>query len=67
MKTIETDQPTWIDGCRVDLERLKGYFPYRIVFATQNPETGKIETFADHTRRRLNKFLRNGQVVVIAK
>ena len=44
-----------------ELKRLKQYFPFRIVFASYLD--GKFETFADHTKRRMNSILRKGGLV----
>lgn len=46
---------------QADLKRLKMYFPYRIVFASYLD--GKFETFADHTKRRMNCILRKGGLI----
>ena len=42
-----------------ELQRLKDYFPFRIVFAAVRP-TGEIECYAKHDRRTLNKLIRSG-------
>lgn len=47
----------------VEMKRLKGYFPYRIVYGALDPETNEYETGAVTTMREPNKLLRKGYEV----
>jgi hypothetical protein len=44
-----------------EMIRLKQYFPYRIVWATSDLETGKFEAHASFDKRQMNKALRDGK------
>ena len=46
------------------LFRLKAYFPYRIVFGVILPD-GTFESYADNTKRKLNKFIKLGYSVFL--
>lgn len=43
-----------------EMIRLKGYFPYRVVWAAINEETGEVITGASATRRHVNAYMRRG-------
>lgn len=45
-----------------ELQHLKQYFPYRIVFGVLK-EGGEFEAYAAKTKHRLNAALRNGHAV----
>jgi hypothetical protein len=53
--TLTTDQEN-------QLKRLKQYFPYRIIFGVIYP-TGEFETYAEHDKRKMNKFVKLGYTV----
>ena len=44
-----------------EMIRLKQYFPYRIVWAIIDLETGKFEAHASFNKRQMNKALRDGK------
>lgn len=49
-----------------ELRRVKAYFPFRIVWGTFEEDEGgnrKFGVYADLTKRRMNKYLREGQRV----
>lgn len=46
--------------------RLKQYFPYRIVFGVILPD-GTFESYAETTKRKMNKFAKLGYPVIMAK
>jgi hypothetical protein len=43
-----------------EIGRLKAYFPYRVVWAAVNAETGEFHCGANATRKQLNIFMRRG-------
>ena len=43
-----------------ELQRLKAYFPYRIVWAAYDPVSGNYETGVSKTRRQINDRMRQG-------
>lgn len=49
-----------------ELTNLKRHFPFRIVFAAVNSETGEVQFHARNTRRKMNYFLRKGWKVFVA-
>lgn len=44
---------------------LKKYFPFRIVWSRINKDTGEFEVFADKTKARMNRTVREGHQVFI--
>lgn len=46
-----------------ELQKLKGYFPFRIVWGAINPQDQSFHTGADYDRRRINAALRKGWLV----
>lgn len=44
----------------IELARLRQWYPYRIVFGAYLERTGEWHTYADHTKRRMNRMLRDG-------
>ena len=46
-----------------ELQRLKSYFPYRIVWGMIDKETGAWEAIASQTKRHLNKAIRDGHAI----
>lgn len=42
---------------------IKSYYPYRIVFGVIMPN-GDFDVYAEYTKRKLNKFLRNPECKV---
>lgn len=44
------------------IKRLKAYFPYRICWGAVN-NNGEFVTGADHTKQKLNSYLRKGWLV----
>ncbi len=64
MTNTETD---WVTEPRqAELARLKGYFPYRIVYGALHPSTGEWRSGAVTTRREPNRLAREGWKVVTA-
>ena len=52
---------------KAELARLKAYFPYRIIYATIDKETGAFSASAALNMRMPNKLVREGHEVVIVK
>ena len=50
------------DALAKELVRMKGYFPFRIVWGYVG-EDGQAHVFADYTRRKLMKAAREGKLV----
>ncbi len=47
------------DAQLAEMQRLKSYFPYRIIYGAFSPD-GEFEAGAQKDRRRINKLLREG-------
>lgn len=48
-----------------EMMNLKKYFPFRIVWSKINKDTGEFESFADKTKAKMNKAVREGHQVFI--
>ena len=46
-----------------ELRRVKEYFPYRIVWGMLNKDTKEFFCTANHTKRQMNKAVREGHTV----
>lgn len=49
-----------ISKMQSDMNRLKAYFPYRIVWGAINAETLEFVTGANATKRKVNDYIRKG-------
>ena len=49
-----------ISKMQSDMNRLKAYFPYRIVWGAINSETLEFVTGANVTKRQVNDYIRKG-------
>lgn len=50
-----------------ELVRIKGYFPYRIVFGVVRKDTGEFEAYAKTTMHTANRLAREGHAVYVLK
>ena len=57
------DKDFFTEAQEAELRNLKAHFPYRIVWGAVD-QNGTFEAQATHDRRRLNKYLRAGWLVV---
>ena len=49
-----------ISKMQAEMNRLKAYFPYRIVWGALNAETLEFVTGANVTKRQVNDYVRKG-------
>lgn len=49
-----------LEKMQAEMKRLKGYFPFRIVWGAVNPQTLEYETGASPTKRQVNAYVRKG-------
>lgn len=47
------------------MQSLKSWFPFRIVYGAKHPTTGEFKCGAAHTKRPANDYVRKGWVVFI--
>jgi hypothetical protein len=50
---------------QADMQRLKGYFPFRIIWGAINPLSGEVVTGANVTKRQANDYIRKGWEVYV--
>jgi hypothetical protein len=48
-----------------ELQRIKQYYPYRVVFGVINKDTGEFQTWCKTTKHIANKLAREGHQVFI--
>jgi hypothetical protein len=48
---------------KTQLSNLKAHFPYRVIFGVLYND-GKFESYAEHDKRKLNKFVKNPDCLV---
>lgn len=58
-----TDTAQLPDATLEEMKRLKGWMPYRIVYAAVNPDTNEVHTGAVVDMRQPNKYARQGWAV----